>query len=539
MEQANQGLPTDVVLADDGELASPAALVNTGDFDLVEEATPAEAAAAASAVAALQSEQAVIVTPAAPAEAKEEEEKGIGYLPNSTTTVQDHEVFQQLSDWDDAATTVVGLADTRMRTRQAIEGLPNIDPTTTEAGREWAGYMQRSLDSAPQRDQWRDALDREGSTWRQGLDSEKGPIRFGALNFKNVDGGKVSGPRAVLQVRALVGLGNVIQVPLFHSGFHISVKAPGDSDMIELNRRLLDEKIVVGRTTNGLAYANTSSYITQTLLDFVMGYIYDTSLQEKDLDAIRSMISAHDLPLLFWGLACAVWPRGFQYARPYIDPVNKAEKVLKARLMVSKLCFIDTKSFTPWQVRHMANKLSGSMSTEMVKRYREEFTVGQPRKVQLSKDLAVTLKVPSAVEYVQAGAKWIAEITKTVDDAFSEAPDDNKRAGYIVRHGQATAMRQYTHWVSMVHPLNSYIDDPEDIENVLNDLSADDEIRAKFFDEVKKYIDDTALALIGTPAALHESNETLPRFPHILPMNVEHTFFTLLEQKVMQIIQRL
>jgi hypothetical protein len=527
MTQENQGLSTDLVLEDDGSVAGQPA--QNGGFDVVPEdtvAAPVEVAAEAAQKAG--------------DEKAESQESGIGYLPPSATTQQDHEVFAGLGkDWEDGDVTIVGMADTRDRTRDAINGLPNVDPTSTEAGREWAGYMQESLNSVPARDQWRSSLDRDGSAWRQQVDSERGPLRMGALSFGNNDSGVLSGEKAVLRIRAQVGLGHVIQVPLWHSGFWVSVKAPSDSAMIELNRRLLDEKVVVGRTTNGLAFANTSSYISQVLLDFVMDYIYDTTLQEKDKNVIRSMIQSHDLPLLEWGLACAVWPRGFQYARPYIDPINSAEKIIKGKLMVSKLVWTDTKAFTSWQVGHMANKVSGSMSTEMVKRYRSEFTIGQARRIDLASNLAITLKVPNVVDYVNAGTRWVAEITQTVDAAFAEPPEDNRRANLIVQHGQATAMRQYTHWVEAIHSGNASIVDSETIENVLNDLSADDDIRTKFFDEVRKYIDDTTIALIGTPAAEHEKADTLPRFPHVLPMNVEHTFFTLLEQKVMRISQRI
>jgi hypothetical protein len=46
------------------------------------------------------------------------------------------------------------------------------------------------------------------------------------------------------------------------------------------------------------------------------------------------------------------------------------------------------------------------------------------------------------------------------------------------------------------------------------------------------------MAIIATPTATQEEEKTLPKFPHLLPLNVEHTFFTLLDQKVTQISQR-
>ncbi|WP_087659695.1 hypothetical protein [Caballeronia terrestris] len=209
----------------------------------------------------------------------------------------------------------------------------------------------------------------------------------------------------------------------------------------------MNEKIVLERTTNGLAFANTSSYLTGWVLDFAMEYVYDTSLQEKDPVRIKAMIETPDLPILFWGLACAIWPRGFQYARPYIDPVTNEEKILREKLAVGKLLWVDNKALTQWQVAHMAHRGSGMMSADNVKRYKREFTIGQPRRVQLSDHISVTLKVPSANEYVLAGHKWIGEITRVVNDALQLPPEDQRRANHIVQRGKATNMRQYIHWV--------------------------------------------------------------------------------------------
>ncbi|SAK83981.1 hypothetical protein AWB81_04257 [Caballeronia arationis] len=464
---------------------------------------------------------------------------GIGHLPQSETTQQDAEVFFPLDgEWDTNGTFLIGQADTQDRASRAIAAMPNLDLTDTESGREWVDYMRESMISAPNKDQWRAAVDRDGSEWRQGVKSERGNLAMGAMSFKNVSGELLTGEKAVLQVRALLGLGSTIQVPLWHSGFHITIKAPSEIALLELNRRLMDEKIVMGRTTNGLAFANTASYLNGGLLDFAMEHVYDTSLQEKDMARIKAMIETPDLPLLFWGLACAIWPRGFQYARPYLDPITNEEKMLREKLAVGKLLFVDTKALTPWQISHMAHRGSGTMTADAVKRYKTEFTVGQPRRVQLSEHIAVTLKVPSANDYVISGYKWIGEITRVVDEAFQLPPEDQRRTNFIVQHGKATNMRQYIHWVAEIHPGAATITDRETIEKIIDDLSSNDEVRRKYFDEVKKFIDDSTMAVIATPTANTKEEKQLPRFPHLLPMNVEQTFFTLLEQKISQISLR-
>ncbi|SAL81770.1 hypothetical protein AWB67_05935 [Caballeronia terrestris] len=150
---------------------------------------------------------------------------GIGHLPPSETTVQDAEVFFPLAgEWDPSGTFLVGQVDTQERSSHAVARLPNTSPLQTERGREWVEFMRESMATALEKDQWRAAVDRPGSEWRQGVKSERGNISMGALSFKNVSGEMLTGEKAVLQVRAPVGLGSTIQVPLWHSGFHITVR---------------------------------------------------------------------------------------------------------------------------------------------------------------------------------------------------------------------------------------------------------------------------------------------------------------------------
>jgi hypothetical protein len=457
-------------------------------------------------------------------------------LAPSRTTVQDYETFPPLDrNWNPDDVFLVGHASTRKHISDIMDTLPNIDITKTEDGREWYRMANAANGLAPRGEQWQASINREGSEWRQGVNSEQGRINLGRLSFSSAPNEKVSGEKAILQIRSMLGLGAVIQVPLFHSGFHVSLKAPNEMAMLELNRQLMEDKIDLGRNTTGFAFANTSSYLTKWLLDFAIDHLHDTTLQEKDPAKIRELILTPDLPILFWGLACSIWPRGFQYARPYIDPATKEERILRSRLNVSKLLWVDNKALTAWQVRHMAGRGSSTMSAESVNRYRDEFTIGQPRRVRLSNEIAMTLRVPSAAEYVLAGERWIGEIVRIIDGAMEVPPDDEKRNSYILAHGQATNMRQYVHWVQEIHFGDSGIVDRETIENAINELSPGEEVRSQYFTEVRKFIDDCTIALIGTNTVAPDEENRLPRFPHILPMNVENTFFTLLGQKMSQI----
>ena len=104
-------------------------------------------------------------------------------------------------------------------------------------------------------------------------------------------------------------------------------------------------------------------------------------------------------------------------------------------------------------------------------------------------------------------------------------------------------MRQYAHWIESVEAGGSLIDDIESIEQIVDTMSSVDEIRVKYFNEVIKYIDDSTMALIAVPTyECPKCTEAQPapiaRFPHLLPIDVMSSFFTLLVQKLQKIHSR-
>jgi hypothetical protein len=82
------------------------------------------------------------------------------------------------------------------------------------------------------------------------------------------------------------------------------------------------------------------------------------------------------------------------------------------------------------------------------------------------------------------------------------------------------------------------IDDPDTLEQTLDVLSSNDEYRRIFFDETKKFIEDSTIAIIAIPVTENAEISDLPRFPHLLPIDVMSVFFILLVQRCMQIQNR-
>lgn len=453
--------------------------------------------------------------------------------------IQESEIFSPITNKDEEDGIVISFpSDTQENIEKAIDEMPNVDIEETQDGADWVNRVRAARYSIPHKNWFLRTVGRQESAYRQYVESEKGKLAAGGLKFNDAINGKLTGERAVLRVRALTGLGSTIMVPLWHSGFWLTLKAPTEGAMLELNRRLSEEKIQLGRSTYGLAYANNSVFFAGWLVDFALNHVYDTSLKPEVSVDIRTHISQYDVPIIIWGLACTIWPNGFPYARAVMNQTTEQNKVIKEKVNLGKLLWPDTASLTPWQVSHMAQRHGSTMTKESLERYRSEFTRGKGRAIKLTENITVMLRTPSLDQYLTSGQKWVNGIVNMVDKAFGMNPNEGMRDSYIMDQGKATNMRQYSHFVESLEVAGDTIDDVDTVEQTFDALSSSDSIRDAFFNGVKEFIEDSTIAIVAIPVTEDEDRSELPRFPRLLPLDVMSVFFILLTGKVMQVQSR-
>lgn len=458
--------------------------------------------------------------------------------PDSTTVKQDSPVFIPLGvafDPNGITMAVPGASEDEMS--EALSNMPNIELGATEQGREWMQTAQDGYRNATPRKMLSKVGEREGSMWEQSVQSARGPISAARPKLSDTAGTVLRGEAAVLAVRQAIGLGGVIRIPLWHSGFHITIKTPADAAVLELERRITEEKVLLGRMTNGMLFSNTSVFIASYLVEFAMQHLYEVSLKNKE--NIADKIVSHDIQHLAWGLATAIWPSGFQYVRSVLGETDAQNKVLKDKIQIAKLQWTDTSQLSKWQVDHMSKVVSGTMTDDAIAKYREEFGNQSVRRIQINDNLAITLKVPSLAEHVASGQKWVNSIVVMTDRVFGMDQDIDDRNRYIYEQGQATYMRQYGHWIESIELANgAIIQDAETIDDTISALSSNDQIRNAFIEAVAKYIEDTTVSMIAVPTVAASEEQKYPRWPRLLPIDAMATFFTLLGQKVSQIRAR-
>lgn len=478
---------------------------------------------------------------------KAEEIKKPVELPIQTKKFeQTSKVFSSFDETKHELTeTISGPSDYNRNIPPRMEGV--IFNNEDEAVADWGRTIAQGAETVAYDDQFIAPLKNENADFAQEVEVNGSKLSILPSRLKAVSNQELDGEKALMFVRNTFGLGSYIDVPLWHSGFWIKLKAPSDNEILELHRKITQDKIELGRATYGLAFSNQVVYFVSRLLEFALNNIHSSTIKtNKD---IREFIYSHDIPILIWGIACAIWPNGFKYSRACVDNPGECNHVATEMISLHKLLWTNKTQLNEWQKSHMFSKAPASVSEEDVNRYRKELLNNQPQVVTIKKDdqdISFKLKVPTAEQWVSEGTSWINTIVEAVTTSFSETTNVAERNQHIIDRAKASSLQQYSHWVEEIELETNVIRKKEAVHNTLGALSSDDFIRDELIKAIKKYIDDTVISLIGIPSyncpncnKPQDSEETtLPSFVNIIPLDVYNTFFIPLVQRVIKIRNR-
>lgn len=419
---------------------------------------------------------------------------------------------------------------------------PNINAETGKQGREWVDTVRRGQYFLVHGNALMPALDRTDSDWQQHVQVDTERLSAGRPRFAENTGSLLTGERAILKARAVMSLGALVQIPLWHTGIWISFKAPPEEALLELERRLASEKVGLGRLTNGSIFSNTSIYTNSYLINFALQYVYESTHKDPSPDALKALIKITDIPTLIWGLLCAIYPNRYPYMRACLK-VGCAY-VFKADLSIPKLSWTDNQSLTEWQ-RKLMSRRNTKVSDDELARYQREHVRGGTRWFTVAEDrLDIELSTPTIKQYEDSGFSWIDSINRMMEEAFGVTLKGEERQRYITDQSRVTTLRQYGHWVSRIRLAGDEVgDDQETLEELVALFSSDEDVSKVFFTEVGRFIDDATLSLIALPkhscpvcktGQAPEDN----KHPYLIPIDAGKVFFTLLDQRISKALLR-
>lgn len=430
----------------------------------------------------------------------------------------------------------------RQATMDKLQNTPNININGKKVD-DLAGVLRDGLEQIPMSDDMNGLRGREGAMFKQEVEVNGSYLGGFVPKFKLRDGVKPSGELARNLVRSSMRLGTVFCTPLWHSGFWLTIRTPSEGDLIELHRALAAETTTLGRSTYGVLFSQMTGYTTKVMVDFIEAHMHSASLLVPEGKRVVDYIKAADYQLLVWGLTCATWPNGYQIRRACITDPEKCNYILSEKVNVPRLLWVDHSSLTERQKLHMLNRQTNTVTPEKLELYAADFVRGKNASVKLADGIAMQLKMPTMMEYIEASYEWIGKLEEQQNRVMSMREDD--RNEYLMQHAQAQSMRQYSHFVQSITVGDDEIDDAETLPLILADLSSDDVIRRAFVEQVQKFQNEALIAFVALPnykcpscGGMQAPTAVAGQQNELIALDVTQTFFTLLMQKLKQIQDR-
>ena len=445
--------------------------------------------------------------------------------------------------------TLPSLNDEKLQS--VMEKLPNMSLTDNKEGREWASTLQDSLNKSSFDNMFVPTLEREGSEFRQHVAHNNFNLAGGYPKYPEPNGSVMAGEQAVVRLLNHLGLGNLYSAPMWHSGFWVTFKPATETEMVDLNHLIASDKINFGRYTYGLAFSNLTSYTAERLLRFAADHVYETTIRPEDTvnRGILSYLRAQDIPAFLHGFLCSVYPRGFNYRRPCCNNPSTCKHVAENTINLRHLLVVDNLALTPFQKNHMVKRARYSVDAKSIQQYQDEMARLHPRRHVVEQanggEVTITLKSPSALEYIEAGHRWIESMVDMVESALGRDPANSERNSLLQEHGLASILCQYSHWVEDLSFGQIDVKDTDTVNAALTHMSSDDELRVKILEAIKAYINDSTIAVVGIPTYDCPSCNTPQTKPsekalysEIIPLDVIQVFMHLVRQRIARLTSR-
>lgn len=411
----------------------------------------------------------------------------------------------------------------------------------------WKEHQEEATENYTTGGLYQKRFTENGSNFEQGLVDSEGLVTSLAapIKFKNTSG-EMKGEIALLKVSKLLGIGEVVNVGLPHSGIWVTVKPPTDKDIIDFYNTVFREKVMLGRSTSGLTFSNFSVYLNNKLFQFIIKHVHSVNYSDIPKDELENFISSYDLPILAWGFACAMYPNGFPYERACIPTEDKqCTHISKELINLDKLIWLDNSALSQAQKNIFSENRPNKLTLDSYNKYQAEHVRVVGDLVTVKEGIRLKLKIPTFTEYTTDGLNWINGISNAVETVLLSTEDNEQgKLELINQYVKTSVLRQFNHFVDFIEIEDSVVTDRKTINNLLEMFSGDDELRTSVVEAIIKFKEKTTIAIVGIQeyecpvCKSKQEGSDLPRFVNVIPLDSMNLFFLMLTSKISKILER-
>ena len=346
-----------------------------------------------------------------------------------------------------------------------------------------------------------------------------------------------------------LGIGEYVEVPLYHSGFWITLRPPKQSEIITLETNLANLTVSLGRDTTSIVYSNYSVIANRHIVEFIKDHIYKSSLKLKEDDDILNYINVQDLQSMVLGLVISMYPNGIDLIRPCTNAsvvdengMPKCDYVATVKVDPKKLLFVNRKALPNNCLETLSKKLPNSVTTDEILEYQNSIAQLAPKDVTFKtdndKEVTITFKTPMLAKYIVSGESWVQNIITKTEELFTDSDTKESKNKKVEDMLSTYLLGIYNTFVYKISTANDgvvhTVTDETTIDNILEVMSTDRTMLTEYVDKVAEFITNAAIAVVGIPTyecpkckAIQEDSKANEDLRSIIPLNMVENFFDL------------
>lgn len=353
--------------------------------------------------------------------------------------------------------------------------------------------------------------------------------------------------QALLKISQQAGIGGPISIPLYHSGFWVTIKPLVYEEIVNLEFELMSELKRVGKLTNTLIYSHYNVIFAEVIFKYFKQKVVNTSVDMGD-NELDDLVSVNDLYVIALFLAKGIFPNGFNAIIPCKNNlVLNKQKTPICNVKISKhldldeLLYVDTSLLTGEQIEIMSRKNPRSVTIDEVITYQEDLSERFSKTSVYTNiedvEFRINLKVPSVARYFYAGNMYI----EAVKDKCNKLVMSNTSLDESVAENTLLALMKlhsYNHFIDKI-PGEVDVTELNDINTALDYYSIDTLHINKIMDDIHDLMDSSLISIVGIPSFKCKQCNEIQSKTELIPLPVYEYFFILLHSKYQKILTQL
>lgn len=373
-------------------------------------------------------------------------------------------------------------------------------------------------------------------------------LDFLSLMQKTPEDKKASEDMVMHIFNSVIASGEIIKIPLWHSGFSVDINPPTINDIVETQNAINESLTELGFETGNLIFSNLSGVVDKHIIDLFMKLLIKCTA-DVEKENVLEHISVLDFPSIVLGILASMYPQGTMFTvscSNVLDLENnrpKCDYIAEAKIDFKKFLNVDKGRIDAKVKPYISNFLklpSKSVPLTTVQKYQEELFKSDLVKQEIvlketGRTFNLHLKIPSIKEYLEVSELYINELEKRVVNAMGSNYDERETiTSFIISMTYITIFSAFIDYISINDGetgKDMRLEDRENIYGALLGLSSVGNDPSIVNNKVIDFINDVMVTAIGIDEyecpKCKKLNKRESSAKHIVMLSMEKTFFSL------------